>query len=73
MEYNQRKEEKMDRIMRNNEWIPTIIEGKAGVGRPRTPFIKQIIQDIRKSTYKEMKVAVMDRDEWMATIVIEPT
>lgn len=70
MENNQRKEEKRTghNIMRNNEWITTIIEGKveekAGRGRPRTPFMKQIIEDIGKTNYKELKVAVMDRDEW---------
>jgi len=62
MENNRRKEEKMN-IMRNNEWITTIIEGKPGRGRPRTPFMKQIIEDIRKTNGKELKVAVMDR-EW---------
>jgi len=34
--------------MRNYEWITTIIEGKARRGRPRTPFMKQIIDDIGK-------------------------
>lgn len=36
-------------IIRNNEWITTILEGKikrkAGIGRPRIPFMKQIIED----------------------------
>jgi len=45
-------------------------EGKTGRGRPRTPFMKQIIG---RTTYKELKVAVMDRDEWRRSIeVIEP-
>jgi hypothetical protein len=34
--------------MRNNEWITTIIEGKmegkAGKGRSRKPYMKQIIE-----------------------------
>lgn len=37
--------------MRNKEWITTIlegIEGKHGGGRPRTLFMKQIIEDIKK-------------------------
>lgn len=43
MEINQGKEQKID-IMKNNEWVTTIIEGKIERkperGRPRTPFIK---------------------------------
>jgi len=43
-------------------WITTIIEGKtdrkAGRGRPRTTFMKQIIEDIGKTNYKKLKVAV---------------
>lgn len=56
--------------MRNNEWITTIIKGKAGRGRPRTPFMKQIIDDIGKTNYKELKVVVMDRDKWKDIKVI---
>jgi predicted transcriptional regulator len=47
--------------MRNNEWITTIIEGKAGRGRPRTLFMKQNIEDIGKTNYKELKVDLMER------------
>jgi len=40
--------------MRNNEWVTTIIdgkmEGKVGRGRPRTPFVKQIVETIEKTT-----------------------
>jgi len=53
--------------MRNNEWTTTImegkVEGKAAWGRPRTPFMKQIMEDMGRTTYEELKVAVMDRDE----------
>jgi predicted transcriptional regulator len=56
--------------MRNNEWITIIIEGKAGRGRPRTPFMKQIIDDIGETNYKELKVTVMNRDKWRAIKVI---
>jgi len=62
--------------MRNNEWITIImegrVEGKVGKGRPRTPFMKQIIEDIGRTTCKELKVAVVDRDEWRSVKVIEP-
>lgn len=40
-------------IMRNNEWIIKIIEGKVGRGRPRTSFINQIIEDIGRITYNK--------------------
>lgn len=55
----------MDRtIIRNNEWITLVIEGKmngkAGKSKPRTQFMKQVIEDIRKTNYKELKVTVMD-------------
>ena len=70
----ERRKEWIGHIMRNNEWITTIIEGKiegkAGRGRPRTPFMKQIIDDIGETNYKELKVAVMDRDKWRAIKVI---
>jgi len=60
--------------MINNEWITTIIEGqiegKSIRGRLRTPSMKQIIDDIGKTNYKELKVAVMDRDKWTAIKVI---
>lgn len=42
----------------------TIIEGKSGRGRPRTLLMKQITEDIGKTSYKELKVAMMDKDEW---------
>jgi len=40
------------------------IEGKTGRGRPRTPFMKQIVEDMGKTIYKELKVALTDRDEF---------
>jgi len=46
--------------------------GKAGRGRPKTSFIKQIIEGIRKTNCKELKIAVMDRDQWRSIEVIEP-
>jgi len=75
MENNQGKEEKwIGHIIRNNEWVTTIIEGKtdgkAGRGRPRIPFMKQITEDIGKTNYKELKVAVMVRDQWRSIEVI---
>lgn len=45
----------------------TIIKGKikkkAGRGRPRTRYIKQITQDKGKFAYRKIKVTVMDRDK----------
>jgi len=59
-----------------HEWIKTIIEGKierkARRGkRLRTPSMKQIIEDITKTTYKELEVIVMDKDQWKSTKVIK--
>lgn len=52
-------------IMRNKEWITTIleegIEGKHGGCRPKTLFMKQIIEDIKKTSYNELKIAVRDK------------
>lgn len=59
--------------MRNNEWITTIIKGKAGRGRLRTSFMKQIIEDIGKTNYKEQKIVVRGRDEFRPIKVIKPT
>lgn len=61
MQNNQRKEtEWIGHIIRNNELITTIIEEKidrkAGRGRPRTQFMKQIMEDIGKTNYKELKI-----------------
>jgi len=46
----------------NNEWIATIIvimkrkmEGKAGRGRPRTPFMKQISNDAERIPYNKLR------------------
>jgi len=62
--------------MRSNEWITRIMEskteGKAGRSRPRTQCMKQIIEDIGRTTYNELKVAVMYRHEWRSIVVIEP-
>lgn len=34
--------------------------------------MKQIIEDKRKTNYQELKVAVMDRDNWRSIEVIKP-
>jgi len=61
--------------MRKNEWIKSIMEnkikGKARRSRPRIPFMKQIIEDIGRTTYKELKVAVMNRGDYRSIEVIE--
>lgn len=35
--------------------------GKAKRGKPKTRFMKQIIEDVEKTTYKALKVPLMDR------------
>lgn len=37
-----------------------MIKGKVGRGRPSTPIMKQIIEDIGKTNYKELKIVVSD-------------
>lgn len=51
------KEEKIGHTITNNDCI-TILDGKAERGKPRTPFMKQIIENIIKTNYKELKVAL---------------
>lgn len=57
-----------DILMRINEWITTIMEGmireKSGRGRPRTPCIKHIIEVVVITTYNQLKLAVIHREEW---------
>jgi len=37
------------------------MEGKAGrIGRPRSPFMKQIIEDVGRTAYEELKIAVTE-------------
>lgn len=59
----------------NHGWIATIIEGKmvgkAGRGRPRTPFMKRIAEVVGKPTRKEPRVSVMDLYERKTTRVVE--
>lgn len=64
--------------MRNNQWITTItegnMEGKAGSGRLRTQFPNRLqkTQKKVKTNYKELKLMVIDNDEWRTIKVIEP-
>lgn len=44
--------------------------GKTERKKPRTPFIKHIIEDIGKATYKDLKVAALDTEEWRTIKVI---
>jgi len=64
----ERRKKWVGHLIRNNTWIPTIIEqkteGKLGRGRPRQSYIKQIMLDIRRESYKELKRVVMNREEW---------
>jgi hypothetical protein len=56
MQYVKTEEEIMYRIrIRNSPWITTIIEGKIERkperGRPRTPFLKQMMEDTEIGIY----------------------
>jgi len=72
MRKSQRKEEKMDRTYYEKQRMDN--RNNRGTDRrqswKRRPFMKQFIEDIGKPNHKELKVAVMDRDEWRAIEVI---
>lgn len=55
----------IERVTRNTKWIIKIVESESE--RPRTPFMKHT-EDIGITS----KGAVMDRDEWRSTEVVEP-
>jgi len=62
-------------LIRHSRWITTVIagkiEGKPGRGeRPRTPFMKQLMEDIGIKTYRELKRSISDRDKWRETSII---
>lgn len=43
-----------------NEWITTVIEGKAGRCSPISPFMKQIIEDVQEDRLQRTEsIAVM--------------
>jgi len=58
-------------LIRNSPWITTVIaekiEAKPGRGKPRTLFMKQVIEDIGIKTYRELKRTISDRDKWRET------
>jgi len=54
-------------LIRNNAWIIIFerkFEGKPGKGRPRQSYIKQIMLNIRKESYRELKKVALNREEW---------
>ena len=61
-------------VIRNSPCLTTIlegkIEGKPRRGRPRTPFLKQLMDDTGIKTYWEMKRIISDRDKWRETSII---
>jgi hypothetical protein len=54
-------------LIRNNKWLTTIAvrkpEGKPGRGKPRQSFVKQLILDIRKVSYIELKDIALNREK----------
>lgn len=51
----------------NNEWVTYINEGKVkatGKRKSRQSYMKQIRLDLGKGSYKKLKEAAMDREEW---------
>lgn len=54
-------------LLKNNAWVTfkveVKIEGKPGRGRSRHSCMKQIILDLDKVSYKELKKVAMDKEE----------
>jgi len=55
-------------LLRHESLSETVIEGDVkghiGRGRPRMEYTKQIIVEMGKNSYKELKGLSNDRDEW---------
>lgn len=48
---------------KEQSWITIIIEGKPGRGKPKTPFMKQVIKDIGIRIYRELKRNLEEREK----------
>jgi hypothetical protein len=64
----ERRKKWIGHLIRNNKWITTIIEGKiegkSVRGRPGQSYMKQIMLDIRRELYAELKRVAINREEW---------
>lgn len=59
-----RRSKWMGHILRHERLLNTIIEGNVTHGRPRKECISQLKNDIRCSSYVELKRMAEDRDMW---------
>jgi len=70
-----RKKAWIGHIIRNSPWITTIIEGKIegkpGRGRPRTPFLKQVMENTGIGTYWELIISDRDINYHLTNLRIE--
>lgn len=61
-------------LLRNDLWIIPIIEGKierkSGKGRS---YMKQIMLDLGKVSYKKLKEVAMNREEWTNISLMKET
>lgn len=51
-------------LIKNNSWITSIIKGKPRRERPIQSYKKQVMLDLGKLSYKELKKVAMDRVKW---------
>jgi hypothetical protein len=66
---NSRKIELIGHLMRNNDFITNIFEGKfAGKKtrrRPRKKYFEEIQESMNYKTFFELKNVALDREEWL--------
>jgi hypothetical protein len=68
----QRRTRWVGHVMRHNDYISSImegkIEGKAPRGRPRDKFLGQVKRDTGKKNHREVKELAWDRAKWRAAV-----
>lgn len=64
-----RKSKMIGHIMRHNQFLKNVFEGKVlgekPRGRPRTTYFNNIKEDMRIKSYEELKRMTMERGTWL--------